>query len=148
MAGLFLFFFTFCLIICSVACTTQLPTFVSKESKNVYSEQQADRIRQQLSPHSFVEKKMMGGLIFMVRDAMCVGIDIDQQTQKDRLMVRVGTLQYEELLQQAGSKEMDFTGRVMRGFLFVDAEGFDLDADLDFWSERAIEFNSRLAKTS
>ena len=113
-----------------------------------YSEQQADRIRQRLSPYSFIEKKMMGGLIFMVREAMCVGIDIDRQTQKDRLMVRVGTLQYEELLQQAGSKEMDFTGRVMRGFLFVDAEGFDLDSDLDFWIGRALEFNALLSKTS
>jgi hypothetical protein len=113
-----------------------------------YSEQQADRIRQRMSPHYFVEKKMMGGLIFMVRDAMCVGIDIDRQTQKDRLMVRVGTLQYEELLQQTWSKEMDFSGRVMRGFLFIDAEGFDLDADLDFWMERAIEFNALLTKNS
>jgi hypothetical protein len=43
---------------------------------------------------------------------------------------------------------MDFTGRVMRGFLFIDAEGFDLDADLDFWMERAIEFNALLTKNS
>jgi hypothetical protein len=41
---------------------------------------------------------------------------------------------------------MDFTGRVMRGFLFVDAVGFDSDEDLDFWVERALEFNVLLTK--
>jgi hypothetical protein len=43
-------------------------------------------------------------------------------------------------------KPMDFTGRVMRGFLFVDAVGFDSDEDLDFWVERALEFNVLLTK--
>ena len=63
------------------------------------------------------ERKMMGGLVFMVNDKMCVGVDIDKKTQQDRLMVRVGKLPYEELLGKEGSREMDFTGKVMRGFL-------------------------------
>ena len=97
--------------------------------------------------HAFIEKRMMGGLIFMVNEAMCVGLDIDKRTNKDRLMVRVGKLNYEKLLNVKGSKKMDFTGKVMRGFLFIDAEGFDLDEDLDFWVGKALEFNSLITKT-
>jgi len=80
----------------------------------------------------------------MVNDKMCVGVDIDKKTQFDRLMVRVGKLAYEDLLKKTGSKKMDFTGKVMRGFLFIDPEGFDMEEDLDFWIERALDFNKLL----
>ena len=64
-----------------------------------FSEFLADRVRQRLLNKGLVEeKKMMGGLIFMVNDKMCVGIDIDKKTQADRLMVRVGKLPYKDLL--------------------------------------------------
>ncbi|HAA13799.1 MAG TPA: RNA methyltransferase [Cytophagales bacterium] len=110
-----------------------------------YSEFLADRVRQRLRQANVTEeKKMMGGLIFMVNEKMCVGIDIDKKTQQDRLMVRVGKLPYEELLKKAGSRQMDFTGKPMRGFLFIDPEGFDTEEDLDFWIERALEFNQQL----
>ena len=79
----------------------------------------------------------------MVNDKMCLGLDIDKKTSQDRLMVRVGKASHEELVFKKGSREMDFTGRVMRGFLFIDPEGFDLDADLDFWVEKALEFNRK-----
>lgn len=82
----------------------------------------------------------------MVNEAMCLGLDIDKNTNSDRLMVRVGKLNYENLLNEKGSKKMDFTGRVMRGFLFVDSSGFDLDGDLDFWIGKALEFNLLLTK--
>lgn len=107
-----------------------------------YSEYLVERIRQRLTKAGMVEeKKMMGGLIFMVNEKMCIGVDIDKKTNLDRLMVRVGKLPYEELLNQKGSRKMDFTGTVMRGFLFIDPEGFDAEEDLDFWVERALEFN-------
>lgn len=110
-----------------------------------YSEYLADRVRQRLQPVGKVEeKKMMGGLIFMVNDKMCMGINIEKKTGNDRLMVRVGKLPYDDLLGQKGSRVMDFTGRVMRGFLFIDPEGFDSEDDLDFWVERALEFNQLL----
>lgn len=112
-----------------------------------YSEFLADRVRQRLINHGIiVEKKMMGGLIFMVNDKMCIGIDMDKNTKEDRLMVRVGKLPYQELLQKEGSRPMDFTGSVMRGFLFIDPEGFDKDDDLDFWIEKALEFNKLIIK--
>jgi len=110
-----------------------------------YSEYLADRVRQcltQLRANITDEKKMMGGLIFMVNAKMCVGVDIDKSTQKDRLMVRVGKARHEQLIFKKGSREMDFTGRVMRGFLFIDPEGFDSDADLSFWIEKALAFNA------
>jgi hypothetical protein len=112
-----------------------------------YSEFLADRVRQRLHLKGHViEKKMMGGLIFMVNEKMCLGIDVDKSTNNDRLMVRVGTLPYEELLHKKGSSPMDFTGKVMRGFLFVDPDGFDKDIDLDFWVSKALEFNKMIIK--
>lgn len=108
-----------------------------------YSELLADRIRNRLPKTLKIEeKKMMGGLIFMVFDKMCIGIDTDKKTQQDRLMVRVGKLPYEKLLTKPESRPMDFTGKVMRGFLFIDPNGFDHEKDLDFWIEKALEFNS------
>ncbi|MDX5321011.1 MAG: RNA methyltransferase, partial [Bacteroidota bacterium] len=68
----------------------------------------------------------------------------DKKQQEDRLMVRVGKLPYEELLHQKGSREMDFTGSVMRGFLFIGPDGFDREEDLDFWINKALEFNALL----
>lgn len=110
-----------------------------------YSEFLVDRVRQRMrSTGNIIEKKMMGGLIFMVNDKMCVGIDKDKQTNNDRLMVRVGKLPYEKLLKKKGSRAMDFTGKVMRGFLFIEPEGFDTDSDLDFWIARALEFNQMM----
>jgi len=107
-----------------------------------YSEYLADRVKQRLKYANLTEeKKMMGGLIFMVNQKMCIGIDIDKSTGKDRLMVRVGKASHDQLIFKNGSREMDFTGKVMRGFLFIDPEGFDDESDLDFWIEKALEFN-------
>ena len=111
-----------------------------------YSDHQADRIRQRLrSANVTEEKKMMGGLIFMVNDKMCVGLDIDKSSGNDRLMVRVGKASHDQLIFKKGSREMDFTGRVMRGFLFIEPEGFDSEKDLDFWIEKALYFNSEIS---
>lgn len=108
-----------------------------------YSEHQAHRIRQRLMHiQPLEEKKMMGGLIFMVRQKMCVGIDIDKATDLDRLMVRVGKVSQDKLIFKKGSREMDFTGKTMRGFLFIDPHGFDRESDLDFWIAKALEFNT------
>ena len=111
-----------------------------------YNEHQADRIRQRLKKVNLTEeKKMMGGLIFMVNDKMCIGLDIDKATGGDRLMVRVGKANHDQLIFKKGSREMDFTGRVMRGFLFIESEGFDLEIDLDFWIEKALYFNKEIS---
>ncbi len=107
----------------------------------------AERVRQRLPKNIPVaEKKMMGGLIFMVNEKMCIGVDIDKSTGYDRLMVRVGKVPYDKLLFKKGSRQMDFTGKAMRGFLFIGPEGFDKDKDLDFWVMKALEFNLQIAK--
>lgn len=75
-----------------------------------YNDYQAERIRNRLrSANLTEEKKMMGGLIFMVNEKMCVGLDIDKSTGKDRLMVRVGKATHDQLIFTKGSREMDFT---------------------------------------
>lgn len=109
-----------------------------------FNEFLADRVRQRIKGHETLEKKMMGGLIFMVNGKMCIGVDQDRQTKGDRLMVRLGKEVYEEVLKRPGCRIMDFTGREMKGFVFVYAEGYDNESDLDFWVEKALAFNSLL----
>ncbi|MEQ9423023.1 MAG: TfoX/Sxy family protein [Cyclobacteriaceae bacterium] len=108
-----------------------------------YNEQLADRIRQSFSSKKvqFEDKKMMGGLCFMVDDKMCVGII------RDELMARIDPEIYQEALTRKGCREMDFTGRAMKGFVYVDGEGTDMDDDLDYWLDLALEFNPK-AKSS
>ena len=110
-----------------------------------YSEFLADRVRQRLSKYTIIEKKMMGGLIFMVNEKMCIGVDTDRKSGNDRLMVRVGKVNHDQLIFKKGSREMDFTGKVMRGFLFIEPEGFDSEEDLDFWIEKALFFNKEIS---
>ncbi len=108
-----------------------------------YDEYLADRVRNLLNQKQavFFEKKMMGGLIFMVNEKMCIGVDIDKATGNSRLMARIGKEAYAEALKEKGTREMDFTGTVMRGFVFIDPEGFDLEEDLEFWIDKALAFN-------
>ncbi len=108
-----------------------------------YNEFLADRLKQALNQKrvSFSEKKMMGGLAFMVDDKMCLGII------KDNLMVRTDPENEHEPLSRKGCRPMDFTGKRMKGFLFVDPEGYDMDEELDYYIEIALEFNPR-AKSS
>ena len=110
-----------------------------------FSEHLVERVRQRLASSNITEeKKMMGALVFMVNGKMCIGVDKDKTTGEDRLMVRVGKASHDQLLFKHGSREMDFTGRVMRGFLFIGPEGFDAEADLDLWVAKALEFNGQL----
>jgi TfoX/Sxy family transcriptional regulator of competence genes len=108
-----------------------------------YNEFLADRIRQALKEKrvSSEERKMMGGLCFMVDDKMCIGV------QEDNLMARIDPEIYDEALTREGCREMDFTGRPMKGFVFVDSRGYDLDSDLDSWVQLCLEFNP-MAKSS
>ena len=103
----------------------------------------ADRVRQKLSSLSLPveEKKMMGGLTFMVDGKMCVGIS------KQDLMARIAPEEYDNALLKKGCREMDFTGRPMKGFVFIRPDGTRSDEDLNFWIKLALDFNSR-AKAS
>lgn len=90
---------------------------------------------------SFEAKKMMGGLCFMIDDKMCLGII------KDDLMARVGVEAYDDLIKKDGARPMDFTKRPMKGYIYVSPEGVDYDRDLDFWIQKALDFNP-IAKSS
>lgn len=112
-----------------------------------YSAELAHRIGKILSAKvSFVEKKMFGGVAFMVKDAMCIGISPDKKTGHDRLLARVGPEFHAEALKLPGCAEMNFTGRVMKGFVFVHPEGYAADGRLKFWIDKALEFNGKTAK--
>ncbi len=108
-----------------------------------YNEFLADRIRQALLEKraGFLEKRMMGGLAFMVDEKMCVGVI------RDDLMARIAPEAYEEALTRKGCRVMDFTGRPMKGFVTVEPEGTDMDEDLEGWIQLALDFNPR-AKSS
>lgn len=83
-----------------------------------YSEALVARIRAALASRTDVaEKKMFGGVAFMVRGHMCVGVN------DDALMVRVGPEQYEALVSRAHARPMDFTGKPLKGFLYVAPAG-------------------------
>jgi len=114
-----------------------------------YNEFIADRIRQTFSEQNvhFIEKKMMGGLCFMVDDKMCCGIHFDKKKNTDLLMARIGEDAFEEARKREGCLPMDFTGRPMKGYVFVTPDGFDMDEDLAHWIQLCIDFNP-LAKSS
>lgn len=114
-----------------------------------YNEYLADRIRRLfLEERQIVEeKKMMGGLCFMLNDKMCCGIHFDKKKQTDLLMARIGEEASIEALTKPGSHPMDFTGRPMKGYVFVDPDGFDLDIQLEYWIKKCIAFNP-FAKSS
>ena len=100
-----------------------------------YNEKLADRVRVALADRRDVsERKMFGGLSFMLRGNMCCGVE------KTNLMVRVGPEAYDEALAQPGARLMDFTGRPMKGMMFVGSEGYESDDGLRGWVERGEEY--------
>jgi hypothetical protein len=80
-------------------------------------------------------KKMMGGLCYMIDDKMYFGII------KSDLMARVGVYAYEELIEPEGGRSMDFTKRPMKGYIYIALEGVDFQSDLEFWIQKALDFN-------
>ena len=108
-----------------------------------YNEKLADMTRELISQtHNNVEEKaMFGGLCFMVNDKMCVGVE------KERLMVRLDPAKYEEVMEKEGCNPMDFTGKVMKGFVFVDADMLTTKKKLEYWIKLALEYN-KIAKAS
>ncbi|WP_223033380.1 TfoX/Sxy family protein [Hanstruepera marina] len=109
----------------------------------------ADRIRQQLKVkhQPFTELKMMGGLCFKVDDKMLCGIHLDKKYGDNLLMARIGEHTYELELNKKHCLPMDFTGRPMRGYIFVTPDGFDTDKDLSYYLDLCLAFNP-LAKAS
>jgi TfoX/Sxy family transcriptional regulator of competence genes len=95
----------------------------------------AERVRGHLSDREgVVEKKMFGGLAFMIDGNMCCGV------MRDMLMVRVGPDAYDDVLARPHTRPMDFTGRPVKSMVYVDGEGLKTDEELSAWIERAAAF--------
>ena len=114
-----------------------------------YDEYLADRIRRTLAEkHApFDEMKMMGGLLFKVDEKMLCGIHIDKKYGDTLLMARIGEEVYAKELEKECCLPMDFTGRPMKGYIFVTPDGFDSEDDLSYWMDKCLEFNPQ-AKAS
>ena len=101
----------------------------------VFDKELVTRIRTLLKDRVEVEeKKMFGGLTFMVNGHMACGVT------KDVLVVRVGADHYEEALRVPFARECDFTGRPLKGMVMVDRRGFDSPGDLQAWVDRGVRF--------
>ena len=106
-----------------------------------YNEDLATRVRVALGSLSgLTEKKMFGGLAFMLNGNMCVGVT------NDDLMVRVGPEEHENLLTLAHARPMDLTGRPMKGFVFISLEGTQKAESLKEWVGRGVGYAETLPK--
>ena len=102
-----------------------------------FNERLADRVREIIGKtHKITEeKKMFGGLCFMVDKKMCVGI------MKEDMMVRLDPEVYDKVLEKDGCRPMDFSGKSMRGFVYVDDAELSTQKKLNYWVQLALDFN-------
>ncbi len=108
-----------------------------------FNEKLADRAREIFAQTGMnvEEKKMFGGLCFMVNDKMCVGVE------SERMMIRFNPMMTEEIMLKEGCTPMDFTGKVMKGFAFVDIHALNTKKKLEYWIKLALDYN-KIAKPS
>jgi len=109
----------------------------------MYDEYLAERITRFFDEKkaNYYTKKMMGGLCFMVNDKMACGIHFDKKKETDLLMARIGEEAHNANIEKPGCHPMDFTGRPMRGYVFITPDAFDLDEDLYYWLQLCLDFN-------
>jgi len=103
-----------------------------------YDQTLAERIRSQLQGVPFVEKKMFGGVGFLLNGNLACGVN------KDDLIVRVDPEQHDALLKKPHAKPFALTGRPMKGWLLVEAGGCKTDKQLSSWVKESLEFASSL----
>ena len=100
-----------------------------------YDEVLAGRIRSVLDQQlGLVEKKMFGGVAFLVRGNMACGV------HKDMLMARVGPEAYDETMKYPHTRPFDMTGRPMKGWVLVEPEGISSETDLQEWVNAGLNF--------
>ncbi len=105
----------------------------------VYDRGLAERIRDLVGADALLaERTMFGGLCFLSQGNMCFGI------LGDELLVRVGRDAYDEALGRPHARQMDLTGRAMRGMVLVEPDGFTEDEDLQAWLGRGLAFADSL----
>lgn len=100
-----------------------------------YDQQLAERVRSKLENKDEIsEIKMFGGICFTLRGNMVCGV-----INRD-LVVRLGPEKYEHAVEQSNVRKMDFTGKALKGFIFVNESGTSNDESLGYWVESAIEY--------
>lgn len=107
-----------------------------------YNESLVDQIRGLLVHHPKVEEKyMFGGVCFMVDDKMCVGV------VKEEMMCRIDPSLDEIVLEKIGCRPMDFNGKTMKGYVFVNEEALRSKENFEYWLGLCLDFNPK-AKAS
>ena len=101
----------------------------------VYDEKLADRIRKTIGKNKNVtEKKMFGGLSFLLKGKMFCGV------LKEDLVLRISHDEYENALKKPNVRPMDFTGRPMKGFIYVNSNGCKSDKNLKEWVDLSLNY--------
>lgn len=104
-----------------------------------YSQSLAERVRKAVKRRrGFAEKKMFGGVGFLLHGNMCVGI------WKNSLIVRLGAEAAEAALEDPNVAPFDITGKAMTGWAMVEPDGLERDEQVSAWIEQAVEFVSTL----
>ena len=93
-----------------------------------------DTVLDRIDPPKLVDKKMFGGIGFLVQGNMACGV------YQEKLIVRVGPEKYDQSLDQPGVRVFDITGRPMTGWVMVDEDVLQLDKDLELWVSQGVEF--------
>ena len=107
-----------------------------------FNQQLNDRIRESIAHLPDVEEKhMFGGSCYMVNGKMCIGVI------KDEMMCRIGPEIYEQVLEKNGCREMNFTGKPLKGYVYVCQEELKTKKEFDYWINLCLEFNKK-AKAS
>ncbi|RYY23811.1 MAG: TfoX family protein [Chitinophagaceae bacterium] len=107
-----------------------------------YNEQLAQRIRSALSDlPNVTEKKMFGGLAFLLNDKMCINVG------NDRIMCRIDPVLHDEALTNKGTRTLIMKGREYKGFIHVDEAAIKTKKELDYWIELSVDYN-KYAKSS
>ncbi|HEY4063835.1 MAG TPA: TfoX/Sxy family protein [Puia sp.] len=108
-----------------------------------YNEKMADRVRELIAVtgQEVEEKRMFSGLCFMVNNKMCVAV------RPDSIMVRLDPERSEEMLEKEGVLPMIHSGKIMKGFVFVDEDVLATKRQLEYWVKQALDFNE-FAKSS
>ncbi|MBW4889062.1 TfoX/Sxy family protein [Mucilaginibacter sp. HMF5004] len=107
-----------------------------------YDHHLADRLREALMDLPNVEeKKMFSGVTFMVDGKMCICVS------HDNLLCRIGPDKFEEALEMNGCQAMIMKGKTMKGYVYVNPEGFNTKKELDYWINLCIAYNSQAKPT-
>lgn len=108
----------------------------------MYNEKLADKVREYLVDiPNVTEKKMFQGLCFMVNDKMCICV------RDEKLLCRIEPEKVDELLEKGNSSPMIHNGKKMKGYVFVDENGYKNKKDFDSWIQLCLDYNP-IAKSS